>query len=99
MKRPVRPDSGGQRGQGGPHDQEHRAPGGERDSTEKEPHMDPNPKNRTNPDEPRDRHEDLPGLDPDKPQRSEQGTDHIEDPEHVAEHLSEIDRKDSGEEE
>jgi hypothetical protein len=62
MKRPVRPDSGGQRGQ-------------------------------------RDRHEDLPGLDPDKPQRSEQGTDHIEDPEHVAEHLSEIDRKDSGEEE
>jgi len=57
------------------------------------------PKNRTNPDEPRNRREDSPGLDPDKPQRSEQGTDHIEDPEHVAEHVSEIDREDSGEEE
>jgi hypothetical protein len=58
-----------------------------------------NPKNPTNPDEPRNRREDLPGLDPDKPQRSEQGTDHIEDPEHVAEHVSEIDREDAGEEE
>ena len=57
-----------------------------------------NPKNRTNPDEP-NRREDSPGLDPDKPQRSEQGTDHIEDPEQVAEHVSEIDREDSGEEE
>jgi hypothetical protein len=58
-----------------------------------------NPKSGTKPDESRDRHEDLPGLDPDKPQRSEQGTDHIEDPEQVAEHVSEIDRKDPGEEE
>ncbi len=56
-----------------------------------------NPKNRTNPDEPSN--EDSPGLDPDKPKRSEQGTDHIEDPEHVAEHVSEIDREDAGEEE
>ena len=55
------------------------------------------PKNRKNSDESRD--EDLPGLDPDKPQRSEQGTDHIEDPEQVAEHVSDIDREDKGEEE
>jgi hypothetical protein len=57
------------------------------------------PKNRKTSDESRDRNEDLPGLDPDKPQRSEQGTDHIEDPEQVAEHVSDIDREDKGEEE
>jgi hypothetical protein len=58
-----------------------------------------NRKNRKNADESRDRHENLPGLDPDKPQRSEQGTDHVEDPENVAEHVSDIDREDKGEEE
>jgi hypothetical protein len=52
-----------------------------------------------NPKKPQDRHDDLPGLDPDKPRRSERGTDHIEDPEQVAKHLSEIDRRDDGEEE
>jgi hypothetical protein len=57
------------------------------------------PKNRKTSDESHDRNEDLPGLDPDKPQRSEQGTDHIEDPEQVAEHVSEIDREDKSEEE
>jgi hypothetical protein len=51
------------------------------------------------PDEGQDRHENTPGLDPDKHKRSEQGTDHIEDPEEVAEHVSEIDREDKGEEE
>ena len=55
------------------------------------------PKNRKNSDESRD--EDTPGLDPDKHKRSERGTDHIEDPEEVAEHVSEIDREDKGEEE
>jgi hypothetical protein len=57
-----------------------------------------NPKNRTRPDEPRYRHEEFPGLDPDKPRRSERGTDHIENPEQVAEHVSEIDREDGEEE-
>jgi hypothetical protein len=52
-----------------------------------------------NPKKPQDGQEDMPGLDPDKPRRSEHGTDHIEDPEQVAEHLSEIDREDDGEEE
>ena len=55
--------------------------------------------NHRKPDEQRDRHEDTPGLDPDKHKRSEKGTDHIEDPEEVAEHVSEIDREDKGEEE
>jgi hypothetical protein len=58
-----------------------------------------NPKNRTRPDQSRDSREDMPGLDPDKPRRSERGTDHVEDPEQVAEHVSEIDREDGGEEE
>jgi len=57
------------------------------------------PKNRENSDQSRDRHEDTPGLDPDKHRRSERGTDHIEDPEEVAEHVSDIDREDKGEEE
>ncbi len=41
MKRPVRPDSGGQRGQGGPRDQEHRAPDERDSSTEKGRHDEP----------------------------------------------------------
>jgi hypothetical protein len=52
------------------------------------------PRSDAEPDEAR---EDTPGLDRDKPRRSEQGTDHIEDPDQVAEHLSEIDRKHDGE--
>jgi hypothetical protein len=41
MKPPVKPDTGGQRGQGDPRDQKHRTPGERDSSTEKERHDEP----------------------------------------------------------